>query len=429
MKGKTRAVYVCQQCGATFAQFIGRCTQCESWNSIVAQTVSAPSPSATKQAILISLDAIPDDHLVRIPTGFTEFDQVLGGGIVPGAVMLLAGDPGIGKSTLLAQVAGKIPNTLYMTGEESPSQIKLRCTRLGIQENLLLLAETNVDAMCACIESNKPLLVIVDSIQTVTTPDLPGSAGSIGQVRESVARITRSAKTHNIPVFLVGHMTKEGTVAGPKTVEHMVDVTLLMEGDSANPQRLIRSLKNRFGPTNELGVLLMEEQGFRDEPQPTKSFLGEHSAGLPGAALVVIMEGNRPLLLELQALVVPTLLPVPRRVATGLDVNRLHVLLAVLTRHGGISFTNKDVYVNVVGGLTIRDPSTDLALVCAILSSLTQKPCDSLVALGEVGLLGEVRRVRQESVRTKEAGKLGFGKVITAKEVPTVGDVIRKVRS
>ncbi len=430
MAAKPRAVYVCQQCGAQYANWLGRCLQCQSWNSLVAQTIASPSKKLTKSASQpIPIESVKANTSPRFPTGLTELDRVLGGGLVPGAVVLLAGNPGIGKSTLLLQVAAS-EKTLYITGEESPDQIAMRYRRVGKSAgNLSLLPETDVETIVAVMRREQPKLTIIDSIQTLTTTELPGSAGSIGQVRECAQRLTRVAKELHSAVFFVGHVTREGSVAGPMTLEHVVDVTLFMEGDPYGSQRLIRCMKNRFGPTQELGIFVMDSNGFRDEPNPSRLFLDEHTRGLPGSCLVVLIEGNRPLLVELQALVVSTSLPVPRRVATGLDVNRLHVLLAVLTRHAGISFAQYDVYINVVGGLIIRDPAADLGVCLALTGSLRGNAFpEGLVALGEVGLLGEVRPVQYEAMRVKEAKRLHYTRLLTATSAPTIQKALAGVQ-
>jgi DNA repair protein RadA/Sms len=379
----------------------------------------------------------------RISTGIGEFDRVLGGpstspsatssgpsgsgqgGLVPGSVILLAGEPGIGKSTLLLQAAEAVSSkfnlpagksgvqsskVLYVSGEESPQQIKIRAERLGIKgENLLLFPETDVDAICAQIEQEKPLLCIIDSIQTLVTSDLSGTAGSIGQVRESAARLAKTGKNLGIPIFLIGHVTKEGAIAGPMVLEHLVDVVLFFEGERFYPGRTLRSFKNRFGPTDEVGIFEMAEKGLVEISNPSELFLHERDKEVPGSVIVPILEGTRPILVEIQALANQTSMAYPRRVASGFDPGRLSILTAIISRRLGLPLGNWDVFVNIPGGLKVREPAVDLGVALAIISSFKNKPLPrGSFAFGEVGLLGEVRRVLGEEKRVKEAKRLGF---------------------
>lgn len=394
-----------------------------------------------------------------------EFDRVLGGGIISGSVILLAGDPGIGKSTILLQMVDTIEkrevrngkrdteagggksriqdvslqnptshiqppaSILYICGEESPSQIKLRAQRMGVKgEKLLLLAETDADIICTQIEEIKPLLVIVDSIQTLETSDLSGSAGSVGQVRECAGRLAEVAKRLGVPVFLVGHMTKEGSIAGPMVLEHLVDTVLLLEGERSYLGRTLRSLKNRFGPTDEVGVFQMAENGLLEVKNPSELFLNEAQLGEPGSVIVPILEGSRPILVEIQALVTPTNLAFPRRIASGFDVARLNILSAVVSKRLGLALYHCDIMINIPGGLKLKDPGADLGVALAIISSFKNKsmPKKSF-AFGEVGLLGEIRKVVGEEKRVKEAKRLGFGAGITPQTYKSLSAVSQKI--
>jgi DNA repair protein RadA/Sms len=355
---------------------------------------------------------------LRLP--LEEFNRVLGGGIVPGSLILLGGDPGIGKSTILLQVsnmvAGQAGSVLYATGEESVEQVKLRADRLGgIAPDLYILAETDVDTIAGYAQQMKPSLLVVDSIQTMQTADLDSAAGSVGQVRESAARLTRYAKLEGIATFLVGHVTKEGSIAGPKVLEHMVDTVLYLEGDRYHAYRLLRGVKNRFGPTNEVGVFDMQDSGLAEITNPSEIFLSERESRAAGSVVAVTLEGSRPLLVELQALVTPTHFGLPRRTANGIDMNRLILLTAVLSKRAGMPLGTQDVYVNVVGGMKLNEPALDLASCLAIASSLTDTPVSDIAVVGEVGLGGEVRSVNQIRRRVVEAQKLGFERCIVPK--------------
>jgi DNA repair protein RadA/Sms len=368
----------------------------------------------------------------RISTKISELDRVLGGGLVTGQVVLVAGEPGIGKSTLLTQISATLGSVLYVCGEESATQVKVRADRLGIKKaNISLLEETDVDNICNTIEqsgvNNQQLAaIIVDSIQTMTTSDLSGMAGSVGQVRECAFRLLRAAKGRNIPLFLVGHVTKEGTVAGPAVLAHIVDTVLWFEGDKTLTTRVLRAVKNRFGPTDEVGVFDMQDAGLIPVPDLEKAFLEKGVKNVSGSVVTSVMQGTRPLLVEIQALVVPTKLAIPRRVAQGIDVRRLEMLLAVLTRRCGIPMYDHDVFVNVAGGLKITEPASDLAIVLAVASSYFDKPINGkTIAIGEVGLLGEIREVVAQDKRVKEAKRMGFTSSVSSKEFKFVGQTIK----
>ena len=375
----------------------------------------------------ISLSSIPSRRSARISTKISELDRVLGGGLVPGQVVLIAGEPGIGKSTLLLQLADKIGNTLYISGEESVGQIKVRADRLGIKSKTLrFLEETDVDAAVTSFDSEK--LAVVDSIQTMATQDLSGLAGSIGQVRECAFRLLRIAKEKNIPLFMVGHVTKEGTVAGPAVLAHIVDTLLWFEGDKSLTLRLLRAVKNRFGPTDEVGIFEMEDKGLLPVTNIEKIFLSKGNTYVSGSVITSTLQGTRPLLVEIQALVVSSKLPFPKRVAQGIDVRRLELLLAVLIRRCGLPLYEYDVFVNVAGGIKVTEPASDLAICLAIASSFFDKPLPKgSIALGEIGLLGEIREVVAQDKRVKEARRLGLVRPITQREMKYVNEAIKKI--
>jgi len=414
--------FVCQSCGAETARWAGRCANCGEWNSLIEEIVSrAPKRGGrANHAVVGAVVRISDVEAVaerRIPTSIPELDRVLGGGIVPGSVVLVGGDPGIGKSTLMLQMASAMKDrvTLYVTGEESPSQVRLRAERLESPpgDHIMLLTETNVETIEALLDRHTPGLMIVDSIQTMIRPDLDSAPGTVSQVREATGMFTRIAKTRGIPVFLVGHVTKEGMIAGPRVVEHMVDTVLQFEGERHSAYRILRAMKNRFGSTNEIGVFEMRDTGLREVANPSEVFLSERSFGASGSTVVAGMEGTRPILLEAQALVAPTSYGVPQRTATGFDGRRLQMLLAVLERRAGLHMGQYDVFVNVAGGVRIDEPAADLGMALSIVSSVRDIPADSgAVVIGEVGLGGEIRRVSQVEKRVAEAGKLGFTRVI-----------------
>lgn len=415
---KATSVYVCQQCNYKSSQYLGKCPQCDSWNSFVETIENSHQPSAlsrqTKQKTeIIDLSKIKKTDYKRLDTGFEEFNRVLGGGIVVGSLVLVSGDPGIGKSTLLTQLALNINKTLYVAGEESAQQIKIRVDRIKPNVSLAVLNEVDVDVISGAIEQFKPSLVIIDSIQTLETTDLESVAGSVGQVRECAHRLQRIAKNMHIPIFLVGHVTKEGNLAGPKTLEHVVDVVLSLEGDNAALFRILRSTKNRFGPTDEVGVFEMEDKGMIEVKNPSKLFL-DQKVNAPGSVVVCVLTGLRPLLVEIQALVTKTGLPIPRRTGSGIDNNRLQLLVAVLQKRLGLPLFDQDIFVNVTGGLKIFEPAADLGICLAIISSFKEITIkEKTVLIGEVGLLGELRTVRQLDRRVLEAKKLGFTTVIS----------------
>ena len=400
-----------------------------SWNTLV-ESIEESSTSTNRYANkfeglaassqLQKISSIKAAEIERIPTGISEFDRVLGGGLVEGGVVLIGGDPGIGKSTLLLQVLchlGKAAQAIYVSGEESPQQIAMRAKRLGLDASEVeLLAEINLEKILATLQTHKPNIAVIDSIQTVYSEALQSAPGSVAQVRECSAQLTRLAKQLGITVILVGHVTKEGTLAGPRVLEHIVDTVLYFEGDQNSAFRLIRAFKNRFGAVNELGVFAMTEHGLREVANPSALFLSHHEGQVAGSCITVTMEGTRPLLIEIQALVDESHAPSPKRLATGLEQNRLAMLLAVLNRHAGIPCFDQDVFINAVGGVKIAEPAVDLAVILSIVSSLKNKPLDNkLIVFGEVGLAGEVRPVQGGQMRLKEAAKLGFTKAIVPK--------------
>ena len=424
---KSHTQYVCQECGRTTIQPMGRCPSCGAWDSMVEEIIAPAQDEAKDRAYTppqskpVRLSEIEGENQDRWPLGMAEFARVLGGGMVPGSIVLLGGDPGIGKSTLMLQVAAEIAaekTVLYVSGEESARQIKMRAERLqnakaagklSHPEHLYLVTETNLDAILAHVEQVKPALLVVDSIQTVFMDGLSSSAGSVSQVRECASRLRELAKTSGIAVFLIGHVTKDGMIAGPRVLEHIVDTVLQLEGDRFQSYRLLRSMKNRFGPTSEVGVFEMREQGMAEVTNPSETFLAERMSDAPGSSIAVTMEGTRPILVELQGLTSTTNFGNPRRTTNGMDFNRLLLITAVLTRRVGLRLAEQDVFLNVVGGLTIEEPAADLAAAVAIASSLNDQPVRADLALiGEVGLSGELRWVAHMDARLREAAKLGF---------------------
>jgi len=440
---KTKITFVCQQCGAESPKWSGRCPNCQEWNTLV-ETVLTANRSGSflergQKIIPQKLSEIKFITNQRVKTGIQEFDRVLGGGIVSGSLVLVAGEPGIGKSTLLLQLAHlatkdgnsgknkKLPiKFLYISGEESPQQIRIRTERLKIKnDNILFLPETNVeniiDAVKELKKENQQVLIVVDSIQTLTTDEFNGSAGSIGQVRESTSRLLKMAKSTGFSVFLVGHVTKEGSVAGPKTLEHMVDTVLYLEGEKFGTFRLLRTTKNRFGATDEVGVFEMVQTGMLEVNNPSRLFLSERQKGVPGSIVVATMEGTRPVLVEIQALVVPTQLAIPRRLASGVDFNRLQLIVAVLSKRLNLPLGAFDIFVNVVGGIKIEEPAADLGIALAIFSSFKNLLVDNkTVVFGELGLLGEIRQVPHTILRKKEAKRLGFTKIISPEKYTSI---------
>lgn len=441
---KTRTIYVCQQCGAQQTRWMGKCPDCGTWDSLVEQ-IEAKQPGAARAresaavgARPMKLRDVPTGGFQRYPVHAEELSRVLGGGLVPGSVVLIGGEPGTGKSTLLSEVAAHFAHTvgpaLYISAEESAQQIKLRAERLGLDaDELFIYSENSLEVILSQIRELKPKLAIVDSIQTVYLEDLTSAAGSVSQVREGALRLMQLAKELHIPIFLVGHVTKEGTIAGPRVLEHIVDVVLYLEGDRFHQFRLLRGVKNRFGSTNEVGVFEMSGDGLREVRNPSAVFLAERNAGTPGSTVAVTMEGTRPLLVEVQALTSNTGSAQPRRTTNGFDLNRLLMLTAVLTKRVGMPLFNQDIYVNIVGGLRINEPAADLAVTLAIASSFRNQRIDpELVLLGEVGLSGELRSVSQIDRRLSEAAKLGFSKAIvpvTAQLPPGGGIELMPARS
>ncbi len=418
---KVKTTYYCQNCGAQYSKWMGQCTACKQWNTIVEEVVSkkeAKTGVKPGQSKLIKLSDIDTESEYRIKTNNEELDRVLGGGIVPGSVILLGGEPGIGKSTLMLQVALNLPlNTLYISGEESPKQIKMRAQRIGTDAGQMqLLFETNVQKILHTLQHNKPGILIIDSIQTLHSDFIESSAGSISQIRESAGEIIKYAKQNHVPVFIIGHINKEGQIAGPKVLEHMVDTVLQFEGDRNHLFRILRAQKNRFGSTHEIGIFEMYNKGLREIKNPSKLLLSSNESGLSGTVIAVAMEGVRPLLIEVQALVSPAVYGTPQRTTTGYDIKRLHMILAVLEKRMGIKLSGKDVFLNITGGIRIDDPAIDLAVAAAILSSNNDSPVSAQWAfVGELGLTGEVRPVTRIEQRISEAEKLGFERIFISK--------------
>ncbi len=427
-KKSAKSVYVCSSCGASFPKWAGQCSECKAWN-VLEESVTAPASGNSPRfagytgevaSQVFTLSSVESAAETRSSSGSNELDRVLGGGVVNGSVVLIGGDPGIGKSTLLTQTLARLSasmKTLYVSGEESPRQIALRAQRLGLPvDELRLLPETCVERIIATAELERPEVMVVDSIQTMYTELLQSAPGSVSQVREATAQLVHFAKRSGTAVFLVGHVTKEGNLAGPRVLEHMVDTVLYFEGEAGSQFRLIRTIKNRFGAVNELGVFAMTERGLKEVSNPSAIFLSRQAESVPGSVILVTREGTRPLLVEAQALVDESPLANPRRVILGLEQNRLSMLLAVLHRHGGIAMFDQDVYVNVVGGVRITETAADLAVLLAVLSSYRNQPLhQGLVVFGEVGLTGEIRPVPNGQDRLREAAKHGFKRAIVPK--------------
>ncbi|HEL1706519.1 TPA: DNA repair protein RadA [Streptococcus suis] len=449
---KKKTTFVCQSCEYHSPKYLGRCPNCGSWSSFVEEVevaeVKNERVSLTGEKIRpMKLDEVSSIQVARTKTNMEEFNRVLGGGVVPGSLVLIGGDPGIGKSTLLLQVSTQlstIGTVLYVSGEESAQQIKLRAERLGdIDSEFYLYAETNMQSIRTEIEKIKPDFLIIDSIQTIMSPDISSVQGSVSQVREVTNELMQIAKTNNIATFIVGHMTKEGTLAGPRTLEHMVDTVLYFEGERQHTFRILRAVKNRFGSTNEIGIFEMQSQGLVEVLNPSEVFLEERLDGATGSAIVVTMEGTRPILAEVQALVTPTMFGNAKRTTTGLDFNRASLIMAVLEKRAGLLLQNQDAYLKSAGGVKLDEPAIDLAVAVALASSYKDKPTNPQECfIGEIGLTGEIRRVNRIEQRINEAAKLGFTKVyapknsltgikvpkeITVIGVTTIGEVLQKV--
>lgn len=420
-KGK-KTVFFCQSCGYESAKWMGQCPGCREWNSFVEETIDERQPASVKKAVgetkLSRLSEIEIRRDERIPTGMAELDRVLGGGIMQGSLVLVGGDPGIGKSTILLQVSRSLSTTghtvIYVSGEESLQQIKLRAERVGsFGESLSLLSETNLDLIAEVIRREKPEVVIIDSIQTMYNEAVASAPGSVSQVRESTGVLMQLAKTLGISIFIVGHVTKEGVVAGPRVLEHIVDTVLYFEGDRHASYRILRGVKNRFGSTNEIGVFEMREDGLHEVENPSEFMLSGKPEGASGSVVACSMEGTRPILLEIQALVCHSNLGVPRRTAAGTDYNRVNLLMAVIEKRLGLQLSSCDAYVNIAGGIRMTEPAIDFGIVLAIISSFKELPLDEkTICFGEVGLSGEVRAVSQASQRVQEAKKLGFRRCV-----------------
>jgi len=418
---KVKTVFGCQNCGYQAPKWLGKCPDCGSWNSFVEEPVST-TPERYAHSIAAAGRSLPPQSILaietsdegRLKTEMSEFDRVLGGGLVIGSVVLIGGDPGIGKSTLLLQaldrLAGKSVSVLYVSGEESLRQTKMRADRIGVfSKDLYILAENSLEKILDDIQKLKPKVVVIDSIQTVYTSQLQSAPGSIGQVRESAGKLMTLSKSTNLSTFIIGHVTKEGAIAGPRVLEHIVDTVLYFEGDRGHPYRILRAVKNRFGSTNEIGVFEMKDGGLEEVANPSELFLAERPIDVSGSVVISSMEGSRPILVELQALVSSTSYGMPRRTAIGIDPNRLSLLVAVLEKKVGMNLAQQDIFVNVAGGVRVEEPAVDLGIISAVASSFLDKPIPSkTMVIGEVGLAGEVRGIHQAEVRIKEASKLGF---------------------
>lgn len=424
---KRKVTFVCQECGYESPKWMGKCPGCNQWNTMVEELEPSAKGKQTfnrgigNRSKPEKINAIVSEKEPRITTKMKEFNRVLGGGIVPGSLILIGGDPGIGKSTLLLQISNQLAakdlSVLYISGEESIRQTKLRGDRLGVTADALyVLAETNMDDIRNQIEHIKPVFVVVDSIQTIFREEVTSAPGSVSQVRECTSELMRLAKTYGIPIVIVGHVTKEGSIAGPRLLEHMVDAVLYFEGERHHTYRILRGVKNRFGSTNEMGVFEMKEAGLREVLNPSEIFLEERSQGAAGSTVVASMEGTRPVLVEIQALISPTSFGNPRRMATGIDTNRVPLLMAVLEKRVGLMLQNQDAYIKVAGGVKLDEPAIDLAIIVSIASSFRDQPTNpDDIFIGEVGLTGEIRRVSRIEQRVQEAAKLGFKRVICPK--------------
>ncbi|MGK7345656.1 MAG: DNA repair protein RadA [Candidatus Nitrospinota bacterium M3_3B_026] len=425
---KSSTVFICQSCGYQSAKWMGKCPSCDKWDTF-SEELSVPTARSHEKRRWVETDGrndpvpiteVKSDAAERVSTGIGELDRTLGGGVVSGSLTLVGGDPGIGKSTLLLQVAGALAKTapvLYVSGEESPSQIRMRGERLGLMsEALMVLPETQVEMIERRILEIRPALAVVDSIQTIFTSELPSAPGTVGQVRESAGRLLALSKRTGIPLFLIGHVTKDGAIAGPRLLEHMVDTVLYFEGDKGGPYRILRGVKNRFGSTNEIGVFEMKGDGLACVDNPSEIFISERPGGVSGSVVVACVHGARPLLVETQALVASSHYPTPRRTSVGVDPNRVAILLAIVEKRAGYHIMGEDVFVNAAGGVRVDEPATDLGVVTAMVSSFRDAPVDSrTVVIGEVGLSGEIRSVPMMDLRLNEAAKLGFRRAVIPK--------------
>jgi len=417
---KDKSIFVCENCGNEYLRWQGKCDACGGWNTLkeITTTVTPSRGGSLFSVKPLKLAEIKDKDFKRFASKIEEWDRVLGGGIVKGSIILLGGDPGIGKSTLLMQLADCFTKTLYISGEESLPQLKLRAKRLDTNTKTDFLAETNLESILQAIETNQPEITIIDSIQALYDPTFPSTAGSIVQVRECALRLQNLCKQKGLSVILVGHVTKEGSVAGPRTLEHLVDALLYLEGEKFIGTRILRAVKNRFGTTDEVGIFQMSQNGLKEVKNPSELFLEKHKEAVSGSIVTVTLQGNRPLLLEIQALSNPTLFGLPRRVSSGFDFNRLQLILAVLQKRAGINLSGQDVYINVVGGLHIEEPAIDLPIALAVVSAFKNKPiAQRTVVFGEIGLSGEVRDVSLKDKRIKEAKRLGFQNIIETRNI------------
>ncbi len=415
----SQIIYVCANCGEEYYKWQGKCSSCGEWNSLKEFKSSLSSKTGSPPAEVFFLDKIKTAHYQRMSSKIKEFDRVLGGGIMPGSIMILGGDPGIGKSTLLLQIATKLDNVLYISGEESLEQIKLRFDRLELKSSKTkIVSEIDLDKIISTVQKEKPKIVIVDSIQTVYSSNYPSTPGSIVQVRECALKLQQLAKTTTTAVILVGHVTKEGTVAGPRTLEHLVDIVLYLEGERFHQNRILRAVKNRYGATDEIGIFEMGQNGLTEVSNPSKLFLAERLKNAPGTVVTASVEGSRSLLVEVQALTAASIFGYPQRRVSGFDLNRLQLIVAVLQKKAFLNLLNQDVFINIVGGIKIKEPAIDLAVALAIASSFKNKPLDShLCVFGELGLSGEIREVSFLSKRQSEAKRLSFTKFIQAKTI------------
>lgn len=418
---KLKTHYICQNCGYSSIRWLGKCPSCEQWDTLVEEVIQEEKKNRdplSAKSVVFPFQEVSISNINRMQVGINEFDRLLGNGIVPGSVVLLGGEPGIGKSTLLLQVACALSQkgitVLYITGEESVEQTKLRANRLGLKgDNLFLLNETNIDVIINHIENKKPQVVIIDSIQIMYLSGLSSAPGSVAQVRECAGILTNTAKRNNISLFMIGHVTKTGSIAGPRVVEHLVDTVLYFEGDTHNRYRILRTLKNRFGSTEEIGIFNMQYDGLREVTNPSEIFLSSRETPISGSIVVASIEGTRPILVELQALVSPTIFGMPERRSIGLDYRRLAILLAVLEKRARLRLQNQDVFLNVVGGIRLNEPAVDLGMILAVVSSFKEIPISlDTVAIGEIGLGGEVRSVNNVDHRIKEVERLGFKRII-----------------